>query len=163
MKKQYVWYVAYGSNLLMERFLCYIKGGSFRGNDKIYRGCADTSPPLKDKPFLIPYELYFGNESGSWDGGGVAFIDADKPGIALGRAYLITYEQFLDIQRQEGVSDEWYGRIVEIAAGVGDIPHKTFTSLHRRLDNMPNNKYLDVLLEGLCETYPQLRYYGGIK
>ena len=161
MTKQYVWYIAYGSNLLMERFLCYIKGGSFRGNSKIYEGCTDTSLPLKDKPFLVPYELYFGNESGSWDGSGVAFIDTDKPGIALGRAYLITYEQFLEIQHQEGTSPRWYGRIVELASSVGDIPHMTFTSEHRRPDNMPNNNYLDILLEGLRETYPQLRLFWG--
>jgi len=29
MKNMYVWYVGYGSNLLRERFLCYILGGKF--------------------------------------------------------------------------------------------------------------------------------------
>lgn len=28
-KREYVWYVSYGSNMLRERFMCYLKGGSF--------------------------------------------------------------------------------------------------------------------------------------
>jgi len=131
----------------------YITGGLYEGNGKTYEGCVDKTPPLYDKPFLIPYELYFGKESPSWNGGGVAFIDADKPGITLGRAYLITENQFLDIQKQEG---SWYEHIVELINGGDDIPHKTFTGISRYPENSPSKNYMDVIFKGLCETYPQL-------
>ena len=163
MTKKYVWYVAYGSNLCRARFMAYIEGGLFPGNGRTYKGCSDKSPPLQDKPFLVPYEMYFGNEAASWDGMGVAFLDADKPGIALGRAYLITEEQFYDVQEQEGAFDEWYGRIVELHNEAGDIPYKTFTSRIRRPEKSPGKKYLDVIFKGLNETYPQFVLYNDIR
>ncbi len=43
----HVIYAAYGSNLLKERFLAYIKGGTFMGIH--YEGCRDkTEPDLSD-------------------------------------------------------------------------------------------------------------------
>ena len=156
MKNQYVWYVTYGSSMRKEQLLAYINGGLFRANGKTYRGCTDKSPPLRDKPFLLPFDLYFGNESKSWNGSGVAFIDADTPGVTLGRAYLITEEQFFEIQKQAGASDKWYGKVVELSFGVNDIPYKTFTSKIRRPENKPSKNYLNTFFEGLCETYPQL-------
>jgi hypothetical protein len=153
--------VAYGSNMLKERFMVYIGGGLFQGSKKIHKGCTDKSPPEKDKPFLVPYELYFGNESVNYGGSGVAFIDADKSGTTFGRAYLITEEQFFEIQKQEGLNDEWYGRIVEISSEDCDIPHKTFTSQTRRPSNSPCEEYLDIIRKGLSETYPQMRDYSG--
>jgi hypothetical protein len=33
--ESYIWYAAYGSNLLKERFMCYLKGG-FRADYGIY-------------------------------------------------------------------------------------------------------------------------------
>lgn len=83
--KEYVWYVSYGSNMLYERFLHYIKGGSFRGS-RYRRPCADQSLPLAVKTVEIPYDMYFGNESGSWRGGGVSFLDVTQKGKALGVA-----------------------------------------------------------------------------
>ena len=163
MNKKYVWYVAYGSNMLKERFMVYINGGPFRGLRHPYEGCTDKSPPLMDKPFLIPYKFYFGNESKTWNGKGVAFIDVKKPGVTLGRAYLITEEQLLDIKNQEGPSESWYGNVVEIPTGVvGDIPHKLLTSQSRRSANTPANEYLDIIFEGICETYPQLACFQTI-
>jgi hypothetical protein len=162
MNKNYVWYVAFGTNMLKERFMVYIKGGKFRGkgkgkDNKNYRGCRDTTPPLAEKPFIIPRELYFGKESSLWDNSGVAFLDADKPGITLGRAYLITEEQFTDIQTQEG--PKWYERIIKFENDVNGIPHKTFTSTNRFKANDCKDNYIDVMFEGLCETYyPNLPY-----
>ena len=155
MNQKYVWYVAYGSNLCKERFMTYINGGLFQGIRNLHKGCNDKSPPVREKPFLIPHEVYFGNKASTWDGMGVAFIDADRFGVALGRAYLITEEQFYEIQKQEGLSNEWYGRIVELKCENDNIPHMTFTSNDRHKDNMPSEKYLDIIYKGLCETYPQ--------
>jgi len=159
MDKKYVWYVTYGSNILKERFMKYIEGGFYEANGKTYKGCTDKSPPIKDKPYLIPYELYFGNKSKTWNGGGVAFINEDKRGVTLGRAYLITEDQFLEIQEQEGSSDKWYGHTVALHRDFGDFIHVTFTQTQEhREENPPNNNYLKIIYEGLCETYPQLEY-----
>ena len=162
MSKSYVWYVTYGSNTLKERFMVYINGGKFRGkgkgtNNAPYRGCRDQTPPLADKPFLIPYEMYYGRESKLWNNGGIAFIDADRPGITLGRAYLITEEQFAEIQEQEGPI--WYQRVVEIAKDADGTPYKTFTGASRYQGNAPSKNYTDIIFEGVCETYyPHLPY-----
>lgn len=37
-EKEYVWYASYGSNMLYERFMHYIKGGYCEFNNKIYPG-----------------------------------------------------------------------------------------------------------------------------
>jgi len=157
-----VWYVSYGTNMLKERFMVYINGGKFRGNGKgkdntAYPGCTVKLPPLANKPFLLPYELYYGKTSKTWNNSGVAFIDADKPGITLGRAYLITEEQFAEIQEQEGST--WYNRIVEIAKDPYGVPYRTITGMNRHQNNKCNDSYTDVMFEGLCETYyPHLTY-----
>ena len=150
MSQDLVWYVAYGSNILYERFLVYINGGSFRGG-RLYNGCTDKTPPKKDKPFTLPYERYFGNNSPTWSGKGVAFIDPNKKGTTPGRAYLITTAQFKEIQKQEGNSASWYGRIVEICCDEDGIPYQTFTSENRRDENKPSDDYLTVIGEGLKE------------
>jgi len=157
-KCKQVWYVAYGSNLCKKRFMVYIDGGSCPENGKEYEGCANKTPPLDDKPVLIPHELYFGGSSTSWEKKGTAFIDANKFGITLSRAYLITEEQFLDIQKQEGSS---YKHIVELKNGDGEIPYKTFTSETRQPENEPSTGYKSVIIKGLSETYPQLPILYG--
>ncbi len=40
---KYLIYAAYGSNMLKERFMVYIKGGEFEGNP--YPGSTDKSEP----------------------------------------------------------------------------------------------------------------------
>ena len=151
MNENLVWYVAYGSNILRERFLVYINGGSFRGSGKSYTGCTCKTPPIKDKPFTVPYELYFGNSSRSWGGKGVAFIDPNKESVTRGRAYLITLAQFEEIQKQEGSSPNWYGRTVQMGCDENKIPYRTFTSKIRHPDNAPSDEYLAVIEEGLQE------------
>jgi hypothetical protein len=150
-----VWYVAYGSNLLLERFMCYIRGGRFREYSKEYKGCTNRTPPECNKQYMLPYELYYGNKSSTWCGRGVAFIDADKKGECSGRAYLITDEQFYEIQKQEGSSANWYGRIVELGKDENDIPYRTFTSKIRNEDNEPSIEYKQIIEEGLEETRGQ--------
>ena len=159
---QYVWYVTYGTNILRSRFMLYIEGGKLEATGKLYEGCNDKSPPIHDKPFTIPYELYYGLTSSNWDNAGIAFIDADISGITLGRAYLITREQFYDIQKQESPKGKWYGRIVELPSAVGDIPHLTFTGEKRHRENPPSQNYLEVVHQGICETYPQMAKYSQV-
>ena len=95
----YVWYVSYGSNMCYERFMCYIKGGSYKGCRPL-EPCKDTSKPLAVKPYILPYSMYFANYSAQWDGG-VSFLDVTKSGKAYGVAYLITREQYEHVARQE--------------------------------------------------------------
>ncbi len=38
---QQVWYVAYGSNLSLERFTAYLQGGRPAGGARKYPGCRD--------------------------------------------------------------------------------------------------------------------------
>jgi len=151
MKNKLVWYVAYGSNILRERFMVYINGGCFREYCKSYPGCSDKTPPIKDKPYTLPYERYYGRKSSNWNNEGVAFIDINKLGNTCGRAYLITIEQFNCIQEQEGNNDNWYGCIVEMGCDENDIPYKTFTSRNRHPDNAPSNEYLAIIKEGMKE------------
>ena len=98
--KDYVWYVSYGSNMLNERFMHYIKGGSYKGS-RYREPCDDTSLPLAVRTVEIPYGMYFGNYSGSWQNGGVSFLDTTESGKALGVAYLITKDQFEHVATEE--------------------------------------------------------------
>lgn len=47
--------------------------------------------------------MYFAKSSGNWENGGVAFIktNLDEKKQTLGRMYLITKEQFIDVVKQE--------------------------------------------------------------
>ncbi len=65
--KDYVWYASYGSNLLYERFITYIEGGNCKFNGVDYPGCRDKSLPKDSRPTIIPYKMYYGNKSGSWE------------------------------------------------------------------------------------------------
>jgi hypothetical protein len=49
----HVIYAAYGSNLLKERFLVYIKGGTFMGIH--YEGCRDKTEPESLGWMWVPY------------------------------------------------------------------------------------------------------------
>ena len=115
MNDKYVWYACYGSNLNEERFLRYIKGGICEFNGRSYDGCTDKSDPIADKPVIIPHKLYFGNSSGAWGGGGVAFINPrwDSEQSTWGRMYLITEEQFEQIHIAEGPGPDWYGELLK--------------------------------------------------
>jgi hypothetical protein len=52
-------------------------------------------------PIRFAGRMHFASSSGRWGGGGVAFMDVDASGHALGRAYLVTMEQFDDVVAQE--------------------------------------------------------------
>ena len=95
-----LWYVAYGSNLLLERFRCYLAGGRPVGGNRTYAGCRDGSDPQAIIATGIPGRLYFAGRSRMW-GGGMAFYDARGTGLVAARAYLITVAQFSDVTAQE--------------------------------------------------------------
>ncbi|CAK9231555.1 unnamed protein product [Sphagnum troendelagicum] len=103
-ENSYVWYVCYGSNMWLPRFMCYIQGGQVEGMVDCCIGCRDPSPPLASLWLTIPNRLFFGrNYSYTWGIGGVAFIDPlpERDVKTHVRAYKITLEQFKDIFHQE--------------------------------------------------------------
>jgi hypothetical protein len=154
-KAEYVWYASYGSNMLNERFLLYIKGGKCTFNGKDYAGCRDRSLPKDSKIIEIPYNMYYGNRTSSWGSGGVSFLDLSKPGKALGRMYLITKEQFEDVCRQEGSGSNWYNEVVTTGEHEG-IKIVTITNKSKRESCAPSDSYIDVIMRGIKETYPEM-------
>lgn len=192
-----VWYVCYGSNLLEERFLCYVRGGVIPGNVLSERGAKDTTPPVKSEKCTIDHELFFSTPIKKWFGSGVAYIDPQKmehtsvqetePGLApteecipvtLGRRYLITLEQFLDVVRQENSLPEdyevpidfeklraegsqvvlpgsYYGRLLYLGDHDG-YPMYSFTCIPamEEMEKAPLfGPYYDVIASGLKETF----------
>ena len=61
-REDLVWYAAYGSNLSFKRYKRYIAK------------CQSDSVPVKNKPIIIPHQLYFAQRSEKWKNMGVAFI-----------------------------------------------------------------------------------------
>jgi len=98
--EQRVWYAAYGSNLALGRFRCYLSGGRPLGGAREYAGCRDPRPPERMLSLHVEGGLVFAGQSGVW-GGGMAFYDATAPGWAACRAYLLTTDQFVDVVAQE--------------------------------------------------------------
>ena len=147
--EDYLWYVSYGSNLLGERFMCYIQGGKFRGNVNGSSGCTDKTLPLASVRVTVPGQIFFAKKSHTWDGSGVAFLDAQTPFYTLGRAWLVTREQFEQIHEKEG--EIWYSKKVELGS-IDGIKAVTFTSDVHFQETEPNENYKTVLCEGFRET-----------
>jgi hypothetical protein len=97
---QRVWYVAYGSNLCLERFRCYLAGGTPAGGMRRYDGSRDPRDPLEAVGLQVPGGLVFAGRSTVW-GGGMAFYDPLAPGSVACRGYLVTGGQFADVVAQE--------------------------------------------------------------
>ena len=172
-----LWYASYGSNLLDERFSCYISGGTPRGAHRTYTGCTDTTAPMASKEIEINAELYFAKRSKTWSGGGAAFIkpEPNKNVTTLGRMHLITVEQFIELVKQEVrfegdltidfeetikvgtldlLKETWYSKLMYLGTE-GEYPIFTFTNGDFLSDeiNPPNEHYLKIIIEGLKETY----------
>ncbi|RFU39403.1 histone deacetylase [Actinomadura logoneensis] len=170
-----LWYVAYGSNLHRDRFLCYLRGGRPAGAARTYTGCRDPRPPAADRPVLLPGGVYFALTSLVW-GGGMAFYDPDLADEVPARAYLLSSGQFCDVLAQEMRRDPGAepdltpafganGRRVlgpgryETVLNVGELdghPMLTFTSPHGAADaelNAPSDLYLTMLATGLRESH----------
>ena len=181
-----VWYVCYGSNLLEERFLCYVRGGVIPGNVLSERGAKDTSLPVRSEKCTIDHELFFSTPIKKWFGSGVAYINPqkikqtkkNKVGVTLGRRYLITLEQFLDVVRQENslpadrevpinfdrlrsegsqvvFPGNYYGRLLYLGDMDG-YPSYSFTCVPdmEEMEHAPLfGPYYDVIAKGLKETF----------
>lgn len=171
-----IWYASYGSNLSMERFMCYIEGGKPKGSQKTNEGCRDKCPPKDNDKLMIRHELYFAKTSSSWANGGVGFIstDSSEKEETFGRMYLITCEQFIDVLRQETDSKEtlnvnfedvirkgscvvkrdlWYGQQIYLGTR-GGYPIFTFTNEENlKPYSKPSSNYLTVISQGLKEAY----------
>ena len=144
-------YAAYGSNLLKERFLVYIKGGNYKGKD--YCGCRDKSDPIDRGWMFIPYRLYFAKKSSRWENKGVAFISCEKEPDenyhTVVRLWEITKEQFNDIWKQEGK----YLYYKKLYLGIRDgIEIYTITGDWIQESNYPSKSYLEIIKKGLKET-----------
>jgi len=144
-------YAAYGSNLLKERFLVYIKGGEFKGFK--YSGCEDKNDPFDRGWMYIPHSLYFAKKSSRWQNGGVAFVNPEKEPdenfYTVVRLWEITEEQFSDIWNQEGKN--FYN--IKLFLGEKD-GLEIYTLTGKWLDeiNRPSEQYLEVIKKGLKET-----------
>ena len=107
-----LWYATYGSKINRDHFLEYIRGGKSAFNGQTMAGCRNKQDPIRDYALVIRHELYFARNSVPW-GGAVAFVRAEESKVqTLGRAYLITAEQFTDIACQQN------GRL-HLSAGYG--------------------------------------------
>jgi len=144
---EYVIYAAYGSNLLTERLLAYIKGGSFRGIT-YHRGCHDKTEPVSLGWKRIPYRVYFGGYSYGWGGGVSLEMEPDREYHAVVRLWKMTREQYECVKSQEGTS---YAKQINLGTLDG-LEILTFTSEKKLNYNPPSKLYLDVLKEGLKET-----------
>ena len=157
--RDYVWYVSYGSNMLEERFRCYIEGGSFEGS-RYHPPCEDTTLPLAVKAIEIPFDMYFGNYSASWQNGGVSFLDTRRRGNALAVAYLITKDQFRHVSCEENSGRcprkgyGWYEDIISLGRMDG-FEVKTITNENLRDYNEPCSSYWNTLLRGIKENWPE--------
>lgn len=159
----FAWYVAYGSNLSAARFGRYLER------------CRDPAEPWRWAAVEVPHRLLFARESRHWGGGGVAFLHPEtSPGAGtMGRAWLLTREQFADVLAQEcGLAvgsveildlepgclvagpGHWYGCVVPLGRLEG-WPMVTFTdeTAADLVPGRPGAAYRAVLAEGLAETH----------
>lgn len=151
---EYVYYVSYGSNILFDRFRLYIEGGTNEQLGISQDGCRDNTLPKEIIPYIINHSIYFANTSTKWDNQGVAFLDMSKPGFALGRAYLITKEQFEDVHSQEGNHPKWYNQAY-LLGYYNNLEVWTISNSSLLPQTATSGKYLNVIISGLCETYPK--------
>jgi hypothetical protein len=159
--------------------MTYIEGGSPPGNDVVYEGSADTTPPIDDVSLELPQSLYFAGWSDrAWGGTAAGFITLDEQQPpALARAYLITPEQFQDVVRQENANVASVDGIkMDVAAAKRDghsrmlpkgyyseliycgdrdgYPMFSFTASENRTDhNRPSSAYLQMIGSGLAEAH----------
>jgi hypothetical protein len=172
---EHVWYASYGSNLSTSRFGYYLYGGRPAGATRTYPGARDRTPPRAQRSLAAQGRVFFGWESRTWGGGGVAFLDPDVDHEVLLRAYRITGEQFADVVAQEmhrapGTALDLdacreAGRLrlgpgryetLVVVGHLGGEPVITFTCAdgeHRPTVNAPGARYLQLIGTGLREAH----------
>lgn len=151
--EEYVWYFCYGSNINTDRFMIYINGDK-NGHFADKKGCLDHTKPLDSKPYILRRRIYFAKHSGKWNGG-VAFLNYRSLGKVYGKIYKIKKSQFLDIFKQEHHLKD-YNTILFVGK-YHKVPIYTFTSIYKLHDlEKPSKEYLDVIKNGIKETYNNL-------
>ncbi len=147
----YLVYAVYGSNLLRERFLAYIKGGEFEGRE--YSGCTDKTKPEDLGWRIVPYRLYFAKRSPRWDDKGVAFLSCEEEPNpeyhTVVRLWKIKQSQFECIWEQEGRG--FYHKKLTLGE-IDGMKIVTITGCHYQERNEPSERYLNVIRRGLKET-----------
>ncbi len=183
-KEALVWYACYGSNLFFKRFSVYITGGRSRQIPRDYPGCVNKNLPKKNHAYYLPMTLYFAGKSQTWEDKSVAFIkdSGNATQRTLGRAYLITKEQFYNILLQENGENDfsnapmldlnlaqkegavflgdasqypYYGKVLYLDEMDG-YPVFTFTAKKKAKKNevsRPSDKYLSFIIKGICQTF----------
>jgi len=169
-----IWYVAYGSNLLADRFESYILGC---GDDAVWgghRGSADATLPAGDRQVVVPHPVYFGGHSRRWDGA-CCFCPVEPLGDdrlpVVGRAWLVTWGQMVDIVAQEnglptsaatlpdlvpepGAAVRVLDGVIDLLLGMDDIdghPACTLASSNLPPAAPPSPSYRQVLAAGMAE------------
>lgn len=143
-EKNYVWYACYGSNMLRERFLLYVQGGTIviNGKEKSYDGCKDTSAPCDDRPYILDHKLYFAGPSRTW-GGGVGSLERYNDGELVGQWIKLPIDEdelhgYYNLYTDNGDHDYFiadYETDLGIEVGEYDNPFK-LNELAGALDNM---------------------------
>lgn len=169
-----IWYVAYGSNLLADRFESYILGC---GDDAVWgghRGSADATLPAGDRQVVVPHPVYFGGHSRRWDGAccicPVEPLGDDRLPV-VGRAWLVMWGQMVDIVAQEnglptsaatlpdlvpepGAAVRVLDGVIDLLLGMDDIdghPACTLASSNLPPAAPPSPSYRQVLAAGMAE------------
>ena len=100
MFSNHLWYLAYGSNMLESRLRAYIEGTS-TGPYGAHKGSRDRRGPTGNRSVRTGHNVYFAGQSIRWNGP-VAFLElTSTDSFSLGRAYLLTWNQIVDIAAQE--------------------------------------------------------------
>jgi hypothetical protein len=179
--QQKVWYASYGSNMRWKRFKGYIDGKPVPGVARVPQGSSDPTPPSAVEAIELPQGLYFGAQSFNWlddegneRGAGFTTLD-ERPKGALGRAYLITLNQFMDVVAQENgmpvgslapldidkvkdaknvemFPEDLYSHLQYGGEMMGD-PIMSFTGNHEHDLSHPSDGYAWVIGQGLIEAH----------
>lgn len=153
-KDSYIWYAAYGTNLLESRMACYLRGGLCEQNGKTYPGCTNRALWTETRTSIFPGEVYFGNSSHLWEKKGVPFFeplhgrDPRRRSIPM-KLYRITREQMDEVQKQEGARDNWYGMMYCLELDKDGTPVVTLTSRTVQAENAPCDALLETMYLGL--------------
>lgn len=166
-----LWYAAYGSNMAVDRFQCYLAGGCPPGATRTYPGARDRTLPGDPRPVRLDGSVYFAWNSPTW-GGGIAFYDPEGPGESVGAAYRLTLGQFSDVTAQEmhrvpgadlDLEELWdtgrhslgSGRYesLHVVGRLDDLPVVTFTASIPLPLNPPVQAYVATMARGIAATH----------
>ena len=151
--EEYIWYLCYGSNINIDRFMIYIDGDK-NGLFAHKEGCLDHSKPIDSKPYIIRRRIYFAKHSGKWNGG-VAFLNYRSLGKTYGKIYKIKKSQFIDIFKQEHHLKD-YNTVLYVGK-YNKVPIYTFTSIYKLNDlEKPSDEYIETIRKGIIDTYKNL-------